>query len=51
MAETEKQWLIEGYDGFTMIYRKRVDVGQLTQGQVKALLMRFLAHTQNDEQK
>ena len=43
MAETEKQWLIVGYDGFTVIYERRVDVGQLTQSQVKALLMALTA--------
>lgn len=43
MAETEKQWLIEGYDGFNLIYERRVDIGQLTQGQVKALLMALTA--------
>lgn len=43
MAQTENEWLIEGYDGFTAIYEKRVDVGQLTQGQVKALLMALTA--------
>jgi hypothetical protein len=43
MAETGKQWLIMGYDGFTTIYERRVDAGQLTQGQVKALLMALTA--------
>jgi hypothetical protein len=44
MTTTEsKQWLIEGYDGFTLIYERRVDIGQLTQDQVKALLMALTA--------
>jgi len=43
MAEAEMEWRIVGYDGTTVIYETRVDVGQLTQSQVKALLMALTA--------
>jgi hypothetical protein len=43
MKETKKQWLIRGYDSAAMIYEKRVAVGQLTEDQVKALLMALAA--------
>lgn len=43
MTHGNKQWLIKGYDGSSVIYERRVDVGQLTQDQVKALLMALTA--------
>ena len=43
MQATEKYWLIQGYDGFTKIYEKQVDGGQLTESQVIALLKTLVA--------
>lgn len=39
MTKTRTQWLIRGYDGTTTIYEKKVDRGQLSENQVKTLLM------------
>ena len=43
MGKTEHYWLIRGYDGMTKIYEKRVPVGQLTENQLKAVLMALTA--------
>ena len=36
-------WLIEGFDGTTKIYEKRVDAGQFTTDQAKPLLRALVA--------
>jgi len=36
-------WLIEGFDSTTKIYEKRLDIGQLTTDQAKALLRALVA--------
>lgn len=41
MAKTH--WLIQGYDSQTKIYERRVSIGQLTDGQVEAMLMALVA--------
>jgi len=43
MAGTKRQWRIRGYDSTTLIYDRRVDSGQLTEGQLTALLMSLTA--------
>ena len=41
MATTH--WLIQGYDSQTKIYERRVNIGQLTDRQVEAMLMTLVA--------
>jgi hypothetical protein len=41
--KVKRYWLIEGYDGTDKIYEKKVPVGQITQDQIKALLMALTA--------
>ncbi len=36
-------WLIRGYDSSVPIYETRIDVGQITENQIKALLMALAA--------
>jgi hypothetical protein len=36
-------WLIEGYDGGNKIYERRVDAGQLTENQARALIQALVA--------
>jgi hypothetical protein len=36
-------WLIQGYDSQAKIYERRVNIGQLTDKQVAALLMTLVA--------
>jgi len=43
MVGTKKQWRIRGYDSTTPIYERRVDSGQLTERQLRALLMALTA--------
>ena len=43
MPKEKWQWIIRGYDGVSLIYERRVDAGQITEGQMKALLMALAA--------
>jgi hypothetical protein len=44
MPKLEKRyWLIRGYDSTDLIFEKRVEVGQITDGQLKALLRALTA--------
>jgi hypothetical protein len=43
MRQTKRQWLIRGYDSADMIYEKRVDAGQFTEDQIRALLKTLAA--------
>jgi len=36
-------WLIRGYDGSALIYETKIDIGQITENQIKALLMALAA--------
>ena len=36
-------WLIRGYDGSVLIYETKIDIGQITENQIKALLMALAA--------
>lgn len=40
---TKTHWLIQGYDSLDKIYEKRVKIGQITEGQIEALLMAMVA--------
>ena len=42
-ARDNAHWLIEGYDGAKKIYERRVDYGQLTTDQAKALIRALTA--------
>ncbi|HKV48719.1 MAG TPA: hypothetical protein VJN69_11570 [Candidatus Acidoferrales bacterium] len=43
MSKRQTQWLIEGYDGTTKIYQRRIDTSHLTDRQLRALLMTLTA--------
>jgi len=41
--ENSPYWLLEGYDGTKKFYERRLDVGQLTTNQAKALIRALTA--------
>jgi hypothetical protein len=41
--KSKPYWLIQGYDSTTQIYERKVDAGQISERQMKALLMALAA--------
>jgi hypothetical protein len=45
---SKRYWLIEGYDSFTKLFEKKVDIGQFTDGQLRQLLRALVAKRLDD---